>query len=262
MSIPQRAWRRGFTENLNSQTAEYVVSVWNYDRLATLLLSAFVLHPPRRHRVIVTVCYCPEDKRTVDTLAWFSADRAPQNVAFNFVSFERPQLMRRAIARNQIARSTTADWVMFADVDYIPLHDSIDLAVDLMASSSAEHGPAIMFPRMPMMSLDHAAGDSEIARVEVPGIYGLDVQLYAPSPLNRPIGGCQWVSGDVARQYGYLPNHPKFQLPAAEWQRTFCDPEYRRELARHGIGIRPLDVPSIFRVRHSQRGRFDIGVRL
>lgn len=244
-------------------TLEYCVSVWNYDRMATLLLSAFVLYPPQRHKLTVTVYYCRiADPRTAAVLSYFAANHAPQNVTWNFVDLEKRLLMRRAISRNMAAYATRADWLLFGDVDYIFRHSALDAAADAMIAASADYGPALFYPQYPMMSIDHDCGDIQIAQVVAPKIYDLDESLYAPKQLPRAIGGTQWAPGYIARKYGYLPDSKRFQRPADQWMRTYCDKAYRSFLASKGIPQRAIDVPHIYRIRHSKRGRFDVGVRL
>ena len=243
---------------------QYVASCWRYDRLLTLSLSQFVLHPPREHTVTVTVCYCrAADTLTADVLDFFAANYSPANVVWDWQDYEQRRLMRRAISRNEICRSTVADFVLLADIDYMPgTPDCLDETADAMIAATDGGGrPWLMHPQFVMSSRSHSTGNAEIARVKSPKIYEL-ATAYDRSSLPRAIGGTQWITGDMAREFGYLPDSKRFQRPAATWKRTYCDCQYRKSLAASGIFQKPLAVEGWHRVRHEKRGRFDIGVRL
>ena len=92
-----------------------------------------------------------------------------------------------------------------------------------------------------------------------PGIYSIHPPDFTPETNIRAIGGIQLYRGSVARERGYLPDHPKWQRPARKWERTFCDSFFRRELGTRGV---PVDVVNLYRLRHSKRGRTDIDVSL
>lgn len=242
---------------------QYVASCWNYSRIATLSLSQFVLFPPLDHTCTVTICYCRDaDPETAAVLDHFAANHAPRGIVWDFRDFERRRLMRRAIARNEIAKSTDADFVLFSDVDYMP---SSPECLDETAAKIAErttHKQLLMFPRFVRSSIDHSAGDSEIQKVTDVSVYSLERGKYRRAKLPRSIGGTQWVSGETARRFGYLPALRRFHRPADNWRRTFEDSAYRRFLARHSIFQAAIDVDGWHRIRHSKRGRFDIGVKL
>lgn len=251
-------------------TLETAVSCWRYSRLLCYHLSGFVLYPPERCRVIVTVCYCgdsAEDAETIAVLDYFAnlpPGKQPPNVTWNWRPYERRRLMRRAIARNEICRETAADFLLMGDADYFfHGHGAIDAAADAMAAACVD-GPHIMHPATVMMSRRQSNGDAEINRVRInpPGVIDIRERLYRPVPLDRAIGGAQWVPGIVARSKGYIPQYRQYHRPSQEWRRTFCDSVYRRKLVRDGISQVALDAPGVYRIRHSVRGRTEVGCRL
>lgn len=236
------------------KTVQVVNHVWNYSRLACLHLSQYVLHPPKSVTATVTICFCPEDTETLNVLDYFGKIEVP-NVIWHWKPMAKERLMRRAIGRDEVARESQADAVLFGDIDYTYGRDCLDAIVAAMFEYKE---PKLFYPRKPQQSVDHAAGDSEIAKVTSIAVYDLDHDKYHGVPLDRAIGGCQWIFGSTAREKGYLPAGHKFMQPAAEWQRTRCDP-----IARFHWGLPqvPLKVQGVTRIRHSTRGRTDIGCR-
>lgn len=239
---------------------ETVNHAWLYSRLLTFHLSAYLLQPPQRCRVLATICHAPaaDDPQTAAVLDYFRRQPLPDTVAWNFVEMPRRELCRRAIGRNRCCLASRADYVLLGDIDYIFGPGALDAAAEAMAAATA-CGPKIMYPIYTLASRDHAAGDAEIERVTAPGIVDLTAGYYSPQRLKTAIGGAQWIPGDFARKRGYLPQHRRFQRPADAWKRTFEDRVFR---AASGLPVVGLEVPNVYRIRHSKRGRFDIGVQL
>jgi hypothetical protein len=230
----------------------------------TWQLSSLCLHAPQDVAVTYTVFYCPEDKATEAVLRHFEVGCRKQDgsrvVVFRWWPLERRQLMRRAIGRNLAARSTQAQWVWFADADYLFGRGCLDALARALGNLPADCHLA--FPRIIQASKSHEHGDRYIDRVKLPDQMAdlLDVEPadFEPAVLNRAIGGIQIVRGDVARERGYLPD-TEWQHPADTWQQTFEDPVFRQSMGTNGT---PVDIPNCYRIRHSKRGRFDVGVRL
>lgn len=227
-----------------------------YDRLATYFLSAIVQHPPARCAVKVTICYSPDDEQTAAVLLHFGALAIP-NVTWNWHAMDRPRLCQRAIGRNECALATDADFFLMGDIDYSFQDGALDTAADAM-TAAASGGARLMFPRVVMQSRSHELGDAAIAAVAAPGLVAIKPEDFQPVRMNRAIGGCQWVTGDVARELGYLPG-TRFQKPSGKWLRTHSDQIYRKWLNTRGMAI---DVPGIYRLRHGERGRRKLGLRL
>lgn len=247
-------------------TLETVVSCWRYSRLLCYHLSGFVLYPPERCRLIATVYYCPdEDEETAMVLDYFGqlpAGQQSPNITWSWRPMDRRRLMRRAISRHEASLATQADFLLFGDADYF-FHGpgAIDAAADAMAAACV-NGPHIMHPMLVQMSRRHSHGDSEISRVRGPMVIDVRERFYRAFRLDRAIGGTQWVPGIVARSKGYIPQYRQFHRPCQEWRRTMEDPIYRRKLVRDGISQVALDVPGVYRIRHSVRGRTEVGCSL
>jgi hypothetical protein len=240
---------------------ELVAHCWHYPRLACLFLSALALNPPRTCRAIVTICHAPpaDDPATWRMLAYF-AGAAVDNVRWNWLQLPAPEICRRAIGRNRAALASRADFVLFGDIDYIFGAGALDAAAAAMPAACA-NGPRLMFPREILASAEHVDGDAEIARVDpaAPALVDLAPERYVPVRRTRGIGGCQYVTGDFARKRGYLSDSRRFQRPSGVWVRTTCDTAFRRWA---GLDSVPIEMPGVYRVRHSKRGRVDIGVEL
>jgi hypothetical protein len=227
---------------------EICAHAFRYPRLLAFHLSGYVLHPPETE-TLVTICYSHSDSTVTPTLDYFGAIKA-QNVEWRWLDLPHEQLMRRAIGRNMVCRTTDAEYLLLSDIDYILRGPVLDAAVDEMRT----HAPYLFYPRVPMQSISHEHGDAEIERVNEPGIYELDESRYTEISIDRPIGGCQWYPGDVARQKGYLPKGHKFLSPEPQWRQTRCDKHARGYSGLDSLG---LSVEGVYRIRHSDRGRFN-----
>lgn len=241
---------------------------WNYSRLLTYQLSSIWLYPPVKNRVDVVVCYSSDDEKTMEVLAWFAEQEPPENVHLRVWRLETNKLMRRAIGRNERAMDTRADYILFSDVDMLFGPGAVDGIVDAWLKSTRcidGHGrvatndpPAdLVYPRY-VGKCDHARGDEYIADVTAPGLYDINTEDFCPHRYRRAIGGVQYVHGDVAREKGYLPAGHRHLRPAGRWIKTNDDVCARRHMVGHR-GV-PIQVPNIYRIRHSQYGRTHVGV--
>lgn len=228
---------------------------WRYPRLLCYQLSSLVMHPPQRVHTICTVFHALEDTDTVDMLAFFRQQRTPSTILWDFRTLPPENLCRRAIGRNHIAKTTPADWVWFADCDYVFGEGCIDAMPEQLASVD---GP-LAFPRIAHRSKTHELGDWAIRQVDWLGLRCVLPEDYTPYTNRRAIGGIQIARGDVCREKGYLDGHAKFQRPAKRWRRTHCDTAFRRSIGSRGQAIH---LPNLYHIRHSQRGRKDVGVEL
>lgn len=239
---------------------ETISHCWLYPRILAFHLSAYLLHPPQRCRVRVTICHAPaaDDPATAETIAYFRQQPLPDSVAWNFLELPRRQLCRRAIGRNIACKQSPADFVLMGDVDYIFGAGALDACAVQMPRICAE-GPRLMHLGYVSQSIDHAAGDAEIARVSCPQVIELTHEAYRIKGLARAIGGCQYIPGDFARDRGYLSDSKRFQRPTDEWRKTRCDVAFR---SWSGLESIALHIPNVYRIRHGMRGRHDIGVQL
>lgn len=236
--------RRGVLE------LEIVSHCWQYGHLLAYQLSSLVNFPPAKARVRMTVFHAQEDARTRAVLAYFSGFAVP-GVTWNWQPLTPPELFRRSIGRNRVARTTTADWVWFTDCDIVFHRDCIDALAtelqgrqDLLAYPTHERITPLLEEADPVL----AAGRD---RPRVADIDTRQFELAANPPKAK--GAYQVVHGDVARQCGYCEQIPIYQRPAARWAKTYEDTAYRWLLGTDGVG---LDVPGVHRIRHVRKGRY------
>ena len=229
---------------------EIVSHCWRYGHLLAYQLSSLVNFPPTQARVRMTVFYAPQDTGTVATLDFFAGLAVP-GVAWNWQALSPPELFRRSIGRNRIARATTADWVWFTDCDIVFHRDCIDTLAarlqgrqDLLAYPTHERITPMLAETDPVLG-----GDRE--RPRVVDIDSSRFELAANPPKAK--GAYQVVHGDVARQCGYCEQIPLYQRPAERWAKTYEDTAYRWLLGTDGVG---LDVPGVHRIRHVHKGRY------
>jgi hypothetical protein len=157
-------------------------------------------------------------------------------------------LGRRCIGRNEAALGTRSDYVWFTDVDYMFGAGCLDGLSSLKWPS----GATMVFPRQIQILKDHATGDSWLRHaVDQVGMLTISEHDFVPHRFNRAVGGVQIVRGDFARKHGYL-NVPEWQKPT---KRPFCnfkdDIAYREFCRKHGE-IVAVDLPGVFRIRHTE----------
>lgn len=250
-------------------TLELVAHCFCYERCLTYFLSALYLHPPRTCHVTATIYHAtpaddPPTSRVLDFFASLSRQpSAARNIELSFRELPIPQLCRRAIGRNMAAKSTTADFLLFSDVDYLYGEGALDAAAAKMLEACGKgenFAPKLMHVRELRSSIDHASGDAELARVNLDRLELIEPlpDRYTTSGLALAIGGSQWIPGSFAREKGYLHDGHRHLREAGRWMRTFDD-----KCARGwwGLPTVALDIPNVWRIRHSARGREQIGCR-
>lgn len=164
-------------------------------------------------------------------------------IAIKQIVQPKSELFNRAIGRNIAARESTADWVWFADADYFFGPD----ALRVLAETDPGDGK-LFFPRMVLTHHTHAMGDKYLESG-----WGLfNSEHFFPRTMHKAIGGIQIVPGHVAREHGYC-DWPKMQRPVEGdlMADTRSDRAFRASLGTYGT---PLDLPGVFRIRHSTSG--------
>lgn len=127
---------------------EVITHCWNYSRMLSYQVgSAFNcrLHPDLY--LHINVACCEEDEDTMERLRLLMSFNCPQNVLLTGTRFERRQLMRRAIGRNQLAKDTKADIVWFADCDMTFGEGTFERIVEIFNVDEGAKRPALIFPR-------------------------------------------------------------------------------------------------------------------
>lgn len=231
---------------------EIVVHCWRYSNLLAYQASSLALYPPAGDVRVTLAVYCSrEDNRTIALLDRLAKSDLPENVAIDRRTLETPLLMRRAIGRNLAARSTTAEVVWFADCDILFRSETF---ATLFKEIEANPEGTLYHPRKVFTNSYWADGDEaiEVAKASI-GWIDIDKAKYQPRIYGRAIGGLQIVRGEVARKHGYVPLD-RFQRPAATWRNTTEDIHFRRLLGPPHYAI---DLPGVYRIRHSKRGSND-----
>lgn len=228
---------------------EIVTHCYRYPQLLRYQLSSLVVDPPMNVCVTMTVCYTCGDEETVGALAWFSRQKV-KGVTWNWRPMKARALCRRSIGRNEVALVSQADWLWFTDADYWFTAECWDAFASLR-----EVRRPLVFPRSVNFHKTHALGDACIAHArKQPGLIVAERADFAPVRMRCAIGGIQIARGDVCRERGYLRNSRRFQRPARTLQFQKCreDVYFRRDLRTRGYAV---DLPGVYRIRHSQTGR-------
>lgn len=235
---------------------ELVTHCFRYSRLLRYHLSSLALWPPLELDLRVTVFFAVEDEATSAVLAWFGA-KSVARVEWNWQPLPVLELCRRSIGRNRAALATEADWVWFCDVDYW----FGDACWTALAKMNPPRKPLI-FPREVQMHAWRSLGDACIAATNPePGLVAAPRDEFRPQRMRRAIGGIQIARGDVCRERGYLKDRPCWQHSSAhpQFQRCREDRIFRHDLKTSGQGI---NLPEVFRIRHSRAGRSTPGLAL
>ena len=237
---------------------EIVNHCWRYSRLLRYQLSSLLLHPPQEVDVVYTLFYSTEDVATSEVVAWFD-QQSTTNVRWNWRELSTPQLLRRAIGRNLAAQATAADWVWFTDAD----HSFGSGCLDALPEQLSQVAGPLAFPRHLYIHIEHRLGDLLIDAASGP-LQLLDVGArsdFKRRRNNRAIGGIQITRGDVCRANGYCAKHRRLQRPIEGKVFANC---YGDRVFRRGLGTpgEPIDVPNLFRIRHSERGEDSPGLEL
>lgn len=227
---------------------EIVSHCWNYAHMLVYQLSSLVKFPPHDADVTMTVCYSPEDARTVELLEFFGALSVP-GVRWNWQALPREQLFRRAIGRNRAALASSADWVWFTDCDLLfRAH-----CLDALAAQLQGRRDALVYPAVERTTALLAADDPMLCRDE-PAVVDIDDEAgFTSRSPSRATGPLQITHGDVARALGYCNPIAYYQQPAERWCKAHEDRAHRWLLETQGT---PLDIPGVYRIRHVFKGRY------
>ena len=228
---------------------EIVSHCWNYAHLLDFQLSSLVLFPPNKMSVTMTVYYCREDQATVDMLAFFGQQELV-HVKWNWRALPRQQLFRRSIGRNHAARNTAADWIWFTDCDLLFRDKTIDTLGDLLQGRQDK----LVYPSYekvtPLLLDDHPMLNAD---AHEPAIVDIDSSVFYPTDRTRATGPLQIVHGDVARTNGYCESLPLYQTPSETWCKAHEDRAFRWLLRTKGTA---LELPGVYRIRHTTKGRY------
>lgn len=241
-------------------TVEIVTHCYRYATLLKFQLSSLVLWPPEEVAVVMTVFHTAEDEGTVQVLDDFGAREVP-GVRWNWKEQPTLSLCRRSIGRNLAALGTVADWVWFTDADYW-FSEACWAGFPKVDSAGSD----LVHPKRIWIHKTHEMGDRCIlAAKQERALVQADPDEFQRARLSRAIGGVQIVRGDWCRVHGYLPGHSRAQRPAKTPGFTRCvqDVVFRQEYGRSGSPPpRRIDLPGVYRIRHSRAGREVLGLEL
>jgi len=243
------------TDEMNSYTGrlsiEIVSHCWNYSHLLAYNLSSLVNYPPQEIDVTMTVFYSPEDQGTVNMLEYFSGIEVP-GVEWNWRQLSTYHLLRRAIGRNKAALETKANWVWYIDCDLI-FHQG---CLDSLASLLQGRKDALLYPKTEHITSLLEDENPILNNGSNPEIIDIDPSIFHIRYIPRAVGAYQITHGDIARACGYCSHIRVYQTPTRHWRKTYEDRTYRWLLRTQGTAI---DIPGIYRIRHSSKGRYSKG---
>jgi len=228
---------------------ELVVHCWKFSRALRYLLESLVRHPPEKVDVSASICFSYDDLRTVNLLKDVERIAIPWSIKILPHPLPTPQLFNRTIGRNERALATEADFIWFTDCDYFFGQGCLDSLADVPIDPREPDYSPLYYPRVVMISKDHATGDAYLKRADGSGPVSFDPADFVPRREKRAIGGIQIVPGDVARVVGYA-NNPWHLRPVTngKWARPYGDTFMRRVLGTRG---KPIDVSNCYRIRQS-----------
>lgn len=165
------------------------------------------------------------------------------------VTLPKELLFRRSIFRHRISQESRADVIWYADCDYLIGEGAIEAIL-----AQVQKTDGLRFPREYWRHLDHDRGDETWQKMASQAVLPpIDPSQFELIPSKFAIGGIQLIGADEAKRIGYLGGRrSKWQrpvnpdIPFADFR---DDSTWRRKLPR-GYG-RSIDVPNLFRVRHS-----------
>lgn len=214
-------------------------------------LSSLINNPPKLCNVIHTTCCTIADQATLKVWNRLAELTIPLSghVELTLSILPEEELFRRAIGRNKVAKSTTADVVWFADCDYFYGPGCLDSLVEQVTEDDT-----LYFPGSQLISETHKSGDKLIEQCAMADYYGIvkeDSSTFVLKGMKKAIGGLQIVTGNTARERGYLPDTKWTQPVDREqgFQDTKCDIAYRKSMHE-----KKIQIPNLYRLRHSITG--------
>lgn len=228
---------------------EIVSHCWNYSHLFAYQLQSLVNHAPNNMTITLTGFYSIEDQDSVALVEHFKQRQVP-NVTWNFIPLSTPDLLRRAIGRNQAAKKTKADWIWFADCDLLFGEDTFEsLQEQLTGEQSILVFPDTLYRTVLLPKDDQLLG----AKTGDVDMSVLDTTDFHPYSYEKAAGAIQIIYGDIARDIGYCDDISCYQQPKERWVKTYEDRAIRWVLGTHG---KPLPIRSVSIIRHVEKGRY------
>lgn len=242
---------------MDERSIAIVTHVWAHPcrHYATMLRFqwASILHNPPKNRGTFWIVHTEEDaitKRTVKDIL----ESIPRGFPFAVRSLVLPleKFFRRAIARNIVSKTLDETCVWYCDVDYVFGAECLNTVVENVGENDG-----LSYPNGYFIQVDHATGDDMVSKyLDAEGQVwpAVDPTLFSFRDKTPAIGGIQIIGRSEARAIGYCDG-TKWLNPVDPTKGFSCyrdDSWYRRA---YGKPARPIDVPALYRIRHSENGR-------
>lgn len=246
------------TPTPHSQSIEIVSHVYDppgsdqYAQMARLQFASLYQHRPI-YPVVWSLCYHPDNQPAVDTIAWirgfYEREGTLHNLAVQTVSLDLEHLFRRAIGRNFCALQTRSDLVWFTDIDYYFGPGAVDAACQQTTPDTQ-----LACPNEILIHRDHETGDLDLRSQRDAALPTILFEHFNRRRQRVAIGGLQLVGGNTARRVGYCEGSKWVQPVDAEqgFRSCRCDRAFRH---LNGFATEHLDIPAVYRLRHTQDGR-------
>ena len=222
-----------------------------YASLLNYQLSSLFLYPSKNCKILVTICCNREDVRTNRVLNFYKP-----KLDLNIIYQPFPELGRRSIGRDLVARRTEADIVWFTDVDFLFRDSCLQTLVEHPWSGCVEglphkDSPAIVYPSVIQAQRLEQGLKLSPDKLLI-GLVDIDEKEFEPLEFDRPTGALQIIKGPLVREWGYCrDNH--HELPEdGSFDRCLGDPTFRRMYRNKGHW-KPIDLQGVYRLRHPLR---------
>lgn len=209
---------------------EVVTHCWRYEGYLAHQLASLIRNQPTRHELTVTVFTGETEAAMLTSLC------VPSTVRWWIQ--EPRNLCNRAIGRNMAAKATRADWVWFADCDYVVGRRWLDRVCDVLMQ--LEPRIVIAYPRTVArcggphgryLAAEAVALARAGALTSLKFVAGDD---FVSERCCRSSGGTMFVRGAVCRQRGYLDGNGAALAPVDtdQWQPPIQDPYFRQDVLK------------------------------
>ncbi len=212
-------------------------------------LSSLVLYPPECDWK-VTVCFANDDLPVFNVLVEF---KQMMGESLDCQSMVRGYLFRRAIGRNQAAKSCRSDLFWATDVDHVFGPGCLDDLYETWRLLPKK--PSMVWPNQILIHKTHEIGDQFWkSNLEKTGMIDINPDDFEPKTYHDGIGGIQIINGDYARRHGYLSDQEKWLVPVSP-EKPF--PEFRddckfRNLVKYrGSVVKISQIAQLYRLRHT-----------
>lgn len=227
---------------------------WQYAHMLNFQLSSLINHPPQNLQLTYTLYYCEEDSELVKLINRVN-DIQVTNVTWQWIAVPKHTLFRRAIGRNQAALASKADWLWFSDCDLIFHKNCLDSLANALLSQATQTQPLMVYPQQEFIT-DLLDASHPMLNQDNNQVVDIDTTLFGPNTISKAKGAFQIVHGDVARHCGYCRDMRMYQSPMHHWSKTYEDSIFRQLIGTEGKAV---DVKGLYRIRHSEKGRYVSG---